>query len=193
MFCFIFGFMSVYCAANTLDQQSPCPEFFQYKYDRNLGRYYGHLEIPPQPLGTTMTTIVNLTLRTRLVGRFNGSISTFHSQGHALRDIALGNTVKYRVIFPMKWPLPRLTSIISNNQVICSGQGDTGPVVTALKLNHTMHTAGYAYRLALAARKMVKGINEAAGLESRLNLPAPKPVVNSLELPILVLVSILPS
>lgn len=188
MFCFIFGFLSVYCAANNnLDQQSPCPEFFQYKYDYNLNQYYGYLEIPPQPLGTTMTTIVNLTLRTRLIGRFNGSISTIHSQKNVLRDIALGNTVKYRVMFPMKWPLPRLTSIISNNQVICSGPADTGHVVTVLKLNHTIHTQRFAYRLALAAHKLIHGIdgdrNGGTGLQSRLNIPTTRPVVSPVVLP----------
>lgn len=62
--CLIFLTGIFYCSGQNI--QTLCPEFFQYKYDRNQRQYIGILELPPPELGQNVKLNVNLQLRVPL-------------------------------------------------------------------------------------------------------------------------------
>lgn len=55
--------------------------------------------------------------------------------------------VRYKITFPVAWPLPKVTSIILNNQIICTGPPDIGNAITAIKLEHNLYTEAAAFAL----------------------------------------------
>lgn len=127
------------------NNQSPCPDFFQYRYEQN--QYFGAIELPPPPIGTTLKIYVNFSVRSSLPGSFYGSIKLNGTREETLSDIIKGNNVRYKVTFPVPWPLPKLTSIIFNNQIICTGPPYVGRMVTAIKLEHILYTEAAALAL----------------------------------------------
>lgn len=57
----------------------------------------------------------------------------------ALDSIVYGRNIKYKVNFPSQHILPKLTKILYNNRLICSGPPESG-YVTTIKLEHTLRT-----------------------------------------------------
>lgn len=62
--CLIFLFGIIFSSGQNI--QTPCPEFFQYKYEQNQRQYIGLLELPPPELGQNVKLNVNLQLRVPL-------------------------------------------------------------------------------------------------------------------------------
>ena len=51
-----------------------------------------------------------------------------------------GNPLQFRVTFPLRYPLPKLTAIYVNGQLVCSGVVDRSPQVSTLNLNYDLRT-----------------------------------------------------
>lgn len=51
-----------------------------------------------------------------------GDVSLVKDKQSALNDISRGYSIQYRVRFPITSPLPKLVSVVYNNQQICVGQ-----------------------------------------------------------------------
>lgn len=62
--CLIFTTGIFYCSCQNI--QTPCPEFFQYKYEQRERQYVGLVEVPPPELGQNVKLNVNLQLRVPL-------------------------------------------------------------------------------------------------------------------------------
>lgn len=58
----------------------------------------------------------------------------------ALESIVFGRNIKYKVTFPLQHTIPKLTKILYNDQLICSGNPEPG-YVTTIKLEHTIRTS----------------------------------------------------
>lgn len=53
-------------AVNSQSTSSPCPNIFNYQFNADTAEYYGLVQVPSPPLGSTLHLIVNLTLNARL-------------------------------------------------------------------------------------------------------------------------------
>ena len=51
-----------------------------------------------------------------------GDVSLIKDKQSVLIDISHGYSIQYRVRFPITSPLPKLVSVVYNNQQICTGQ-----------------------------------------------------------------------
>lgn len=64
--------ISALLVASSVDSQatsnsaSPCPNIFNYQYNGETGEYWGMVQVPSPPLGSTLHLTVNLTLNARL-------------------------------------------------------------------------------------------------------------------------------
>ncbi|XP_063708617.1 serine protease gd-like [Culicoides brevitarsis] len=138
--CFIFFAGIVMCSGQNI--QTPCPEFFQYKYDQTERQYFGYLELPPPELGQNVKLNVNLQLRVTLPTKYYGTLEAVGTRESIIRDIIARRNVRYKIRFPLQNPLPRISSIIYDSKIICTGlQEFGGGIVTMIKLEHTLYTA----------------------------------------------------
>lgn len=53
--------------------------------------------------------------------KYVGEISLAKDRQSAVNDIANGQPILYRVRFPIQNPVPKLTAILYNDQLICTG------------------------------------------------------------------------
>ncbi|XP_045771149.1 serine protease gd-like isoform X1 [Maniola jurtina] len=119
--------------------QSPCPDYFDYRSDNN--GVHGVIKL--QPFGPVSTLLVkaNFTVATRLTSTYAGSIVPVGSELHLLQDFNRGVPLQYRVNFPVASPVPQLTALIVNDNVVCYGPGDSpapGQYVTTISLQHML-------------------------------------------------------
>ncbi|KAL7035925.1 hypothetical protein ACKWTF_008625 [Chironomus riparius] len=72
--------------------------------------------------------------------RYVGDIDLLKSKESTSDDVANGLPIEYRVRFPLQHPIPKLTEIYYNNQLLCRGQKAVGDVVTTITLDHSFLT-----------------------------------------------------
>lgn len=73
----------------------------------------------------------------------SGSLEFIGSKGAALQNVASGRNLQYKVNFPIQVPLPKLTKILYNGELICTGPAESvepGYTVTTIMLEHTYKT-----------------------------------------------------
>lgn len=70
----------------------------------------------------------------------DGSLNLYGSQDEAIQNVKLGQNIKYLVGFPLQNPVPKVTKIFYNGDLICSGPDDQNSVTT-FYLEHTMKTS----------------------------------------------------
>lgn len=58
----------------------------------------------------------------------------------ALESIFYGQNIRYKVNFPLLQPVPKLTKLYYNGQLICQGPAEANGYVTTIKLEHTLKT-----------------------------------------------------
>uniref|UniRef100_A0A336MBZ6 CSON009297 protein n=1 Tax=Culicoides sonorensis TaxID=179676 RepID=A0A336MBZ6_CULSO len=156
----------MFCSCQNI--QTPCPEFFQYKYDQQERQYVGILELPPPELGQNVKLNVNLQIRVPLPGKYYGTLETIGTRESIIRDIIARRNVRYKIKFPLQNPLPRVSSIIYDSRIICTGlQEFGGGVVTMIKLEHTLYTAA-AGRALLAQLNKQNQFNHQNNNEDKL-------------------------
>ncbi|XP_038215084.1 serine protease gd-like [Zerene cesonia] len=119
--------------------QSPCPQIFDYKSD-NTG-IYGTIHLQPFGYVNSVTLKANFTIATRLPSSYVGNIQLLSQELNVLQDFNRGAPIDYRVNFPVSSPLPRLTGLSANDNLLCYGSGDIpGPAqyVTTISLQHSL-------------------------------------------------------
>ncbi|XP_052738764.1 serine protease gd-like isoform X1 [Bicyclus anynana] len=119
--------------------QSPCPDYFDYRSDGN--GVFGAIKL--QPFGPVSTLLVkaNFTIAARLPSTYAGSIVPVGSELHLLQEFNRGAPLQYRVNFPVVSPVPKLTALIVNDNVVCYGPGDPltpGQYVSTISLRHML-------------------------------------------------------
>ena len=62
----LIGITAGIVGAQPATSPSPCPNIFKYQYSADTGEYWGLIQVPSPPLGSTLHLTVNLTLNARL-------------------------------------------------------------------------------------------------------------------------------
>ncbi|XP_026313485.1 serine protease gd-like isoform X2 [Hyposmocoma kahamanoa] len=124
-------------------EQSPCPNVFEYKSDSTGS--YGLIHVGFLGSVSTITVRANFTIAARLLTNYVGRLAPIGDNPYILDDFNHGMPIDYRVDFPTTSPLPKLTALSVNNNVLCYGPGDIpGPnqYVTTTSLQHTLFLKG---------------------------------------------------
>jgi hypothetical protein len=118
---------------------SPCPEIYHYETD---GIYWTGVILAPNPpsYGSDMTIKVRMSIRAMVPTEYLGKIVLGDDREVVLKKINKGEAIKYRVHFPMTEPLPSIVNINFDGKNICSGSPVAGRIVTAIDLEHTLHS-----------------------------------------------------
>ncbi|CAG9804120.1 unnamed protein product [Chironomus riparius] len=111
--------------------QAPCSSYWQYV--RGPGKIEGLLTITPNNGYSEHKLKLTLSVGARLPGTYVGDVSLVKDKQSALNDISRGYSIQYRVRFPITSPLPKLVSVVYNNQQICTGPKGYG---TTINLEH---------------------------------------------------------
>ncbi|XP_059052965.1 serine protease gd-like [Achroia grisella] len=116
--------------------QSPCPGIFDYQNDG--GVVYGIIRVPSNGPVSSVTTRANFTIAARLPSTYVGKLEPIGGD-QILQNYNRGNPLTYRVHFPVTSPLPRLTALQVNENVVCYGPGDVvipNRYVSTISLQH---------------------------------------------------------
>ncbi|KAI5633125.1 trypsin domain-containing protein [Phthorimaea operculella] len=106
---------------------------------------YGLITVRPTASVSTLQIRVNFTIATRLIGNYVGRITPLAGGINQLSDFNRGAPLHYRIDFPVTSPLPRLTAVTANGNLLCEGPGDIpGPnqYVATTSLQHTLFLKG---------------------------------------------------
>lgn len=143
VFCVIFGlFLKLTSAQGPV---SPCPQVFRYENDGY--RWFGTIEAPnPPPYGSEMTIQIRMAIRARLPSTYVGKIELADERDIVLQKIAQTWPIKYRVTFPLISPLPTVMKITFAGRRLCSGDPIYGRFITAIDLEHTLHSGASAIK-----------------------------------------------
>ncbi|XP_013167708.1 PREDICTED: serine protease gd-like isoform X2 [Papilio xuthus] len=121
--------------------QSPCPDIFEYKNDDN--GVYGLLTLKPNGRKSTITVRTNFTITAKLASEYVGNIRPYGG-ANAITEYNKGQTIQYRVNLPVSSPLPKITAIYINEDLVCSDNPDTletSNYVTTISLQHTLYAS----------------------------------------------------
>lgn len=119
---------------------SPCPRIFHYETDGV--QWYGIIKLPSPPFGSVLKLNLKMSIRTKLPTKYAGRIEMLGERSDILQQLLKRGTLKYKVHFPLLTIIPRITSVIFNNQVFCTGPPAGGNVVTSINLHHTLYSGG---------------------------------------------------
>lgn len=124
---------------------SPCPDVYYYESDGY--DWHGIIDAPnPPPYGSQMTLKVRMSLKAQLPSEYVGKIVLGEDRSIILDRIEKNWPIKYKVHFPLRSPLPNVISIIFDGRMICSGPVAVGRLVTAIDLEHTLHSGQSAIK-----------------------------------------------
>lgn len=124
---------------------SPCPDIYYYESDGY--DWHGIIDAPdPPPYGSQMTLKVRMSLKAQLPSDYVGKIVLGEDRPIILDRIEKNWPIKYKVHFPLRSPLPNVISIIFDGRLICSGPVAVGRLVTAIDLEHTLHSGQSAIK-----------------------------------------------
>ncbi|KAG5681576.1 hypothetical protein PVAND_010995 [Polypedilum vanderplanki] len=101
---------------------------------------YAHLAVPPIYGRQNIYLKAFIKVATLLPTRYVGEISLVKDKESTINDVANGQPILYRIRFPIQNPIPKLTAVHYNNQLICTGPHDVGEFVTTIQLDHTLYT-----------------------------------------------------
>ncbi|XP_073948148.1 serine protease gd-like isoform X2 [Choristoneura fumiferana] len=122
---------------------SPCPGTFEYKSDGS--GIYGLIHLQPNGPITSIHIIANFTIAARLYSNYVGRLEPVSTSTLQLQQFYQNTPIDYRVHFPVTSPLPRLTNLIVNNNVLCYGPADIPQpnlYVTTISLQHKLLLRG---------------------------------------------------
>ncbi|XP_077298947.1 serine protease gd-like [Arctopsyche grandis] len=114
--------------------ESPCPKIMKYATNGRI--WYGKIRIPSASFGSQIKLEVKMSIDAQLPTNYVGRLELFGNQQELAQKLSKGESLNYRVYFPLSRPLPSITSISVNKKVLCSGPGAIGQYITTIKLNH---------------------------------------------------------
>ncbi|KAG7303352.1 hypothetical protein JYU34_011842 [Plutella xylostella] len=130
-------FLNMYMLESQVVPQSNC-RVFEYRFDdRGI---YGFVEVKLDSYVTSVLTIVNFTVATSLPSEYVGTLEYL-----GLQHTGGSSTVKYKIHFPVQRPVPRLTAVVVNNNILCQAPGDVpgpGGYVSTIGLQHMVALEG---------------------------------------------------
>lgn len=124
--------------------QTPCPTVFQYQFDGD--EWYGIIATPSVPYGTPAMLVARFSIGRVLPTKYAGSLDLIGTRTEVLHAMLNERPMKYRVNFPVQYPLPQVTAITLNNRIICTGPIVAGPIVTHITLEYKLYPHGQNLR-----------------------------------------------
>ncbi|XP_063541271.1 serine protease gd-like [Cydia strobilella] len=119
---------------------SPCPGIFEYRSDGD--GVYGVIHLQPHGPVSSIRVVVNFTIAARVISNYPGRLQPIKTSGLQFNQ---DSPIYYRVDFPVTTPLPKLTYLIVNGNVLCYGPGDVARpdlYVTTISLQHMLNLRG---------------------------------------------------
>ncbi|XP_076244394.1 brain-specific serine protease 4 [Calliopsis andreniformis] len=125
---------------NSQSTESCVPHYFNYVRNQDTGETSGRIKIDSSQVGngTPLRLSVTLSIGAVLPTTYVGKIKLAKSKEQSMKGIEEGRPLEYDLYFPLPQPIPKLTALWFNSRLICTGPRETGPVVTAIVLNHTL-------------------------------------------------------
>ncbi|KAG5310111.1 GD protease, partial [Acromyrmex insinuator] len=123
-------------------QQSPCPQYFRYIIKPGTDETIGQIEIQSPPKVSELHLKVSLKLTAELPTKNYGQLKLAQSTEDSAQAVLQGRSLLYHIYFPLRQPLPTLTSIWFNGKKYCTGSDTTGGVtttITTITLEHTLY------------------------------------------------------
>ena len=129
----------LHLVAHVTGQSSCIPNIFRYMHNETSGETSGRIEMWGSPKGVPLQLSAALSIATALPTKYVGKIVLAQSREQSVQAVQQGRTLKYNIYFPLRRPLPQLTSLWFNNRLVCTGPRATGQIVTSIVLNHTLY------------------------------------------------------
>ncbi|KAK7861954.1 hypothetical protein R5R35_006323 [Gryllus longicercus] len=119
---------------------SPCPDVFQYARGSD-GVWRAQVWAWPPARGRPVRLRVDLFLEAALPNKYAGRILLLEDKDVVARKILAGSreSIKYALLFPLLYPLPRVDRISVNDKPMCIGPRVNSPVLTQIALEHTLY------------------------------------------------------
>lgn len=117
---------------------SPCPYFF--RYSKEGSDIVGILMIPSPHLGKKLIVNIELSIAAKLETSSNiGNLELATSLTATYQNMMRNQPIKYRIKFSVQNPLPRIKSIMINENTICTARRQhQGTVITIARLQHVL-------------------------------------------------------
>ncbi|XP_076671772.1 chymotrypsin-like elastase family member 2A isoform X2 [Andrena cerasifolii] len=129
----------LHLVAHVTGQSSCIPSFFRYMHNETSDETSGRIEMFGSPKGVPLQLSAGLSIATALPTKYVGKIVLAQSREQSVQAVQQGRSLKYNIYFPLRRPLPQLTSLWYNNRLVCTGPRATGQIVTSIVLNHTLY------------------------------------------------------
>ncbi|XP_015592751.1 serine protease gd isoform X1 [Cephus cinctus] len=123
---------------STTVAQSPCPNYFYYYRDEKTNDLMGWISIPQPPKDVTLHLVVHFSIATAIPTNYVGRLQLARSKEESIRAVEAGNSLTYKIHFPVRQPIPLLTKLLFNEQEYCVGPKAIGSIVTSIELEHTL-------------------------------------------------------
>ncbi|XP_053972422.1 clotting factor B-like isoform X1 [Hylaeus volcanicus] len=124
------------------DRTTCTPNYFRYVKDQETEIFSGLIVIPSPPKGVTLHLSVGMSIAAVLPSKYVGRLKLAESREQSMRVVQQGGPLKYNIRFPLRQPLPTITGLWFNNELLCTGQHAIGQIVTSIVLNHTLYPPG---------------------------------------------------
>ncbi|XP_043251936.1 serine protease gd-like isoform X1 [Colletes gigas] len=118
------------------------PNYFRYMKDDETDIFNGRIEIPSPPKGVALHLSIKLSIAVVLPTKYVGRLELAQSKEQSVKAIQQGRSLKYNIHFPLRRPIPTVTALWFNNELLCSGPRASGQIVTFIMLNHTLYPPG---------------------------------------------------
>ncbi|XP_047098090.1 serine protease gd-like [Schistocerca piceifrons] len=117
---------------------SPCPDAFRYL--QGADGYWSGLVRVPAPNGLPMKVVTELYLKAALPSKYSGRLMLRLGKDEVLRQMRMGvlQDIDYKLLFPLRSPLPEVKRITANNVIVCEGPPVRASTLTTIRLEHSL-------------------------------------------------------
>ncbi|XP_059616531.1 uncharacterized protein LOC132261647 [Phlebotomus argentipes] len=122
---------------------TPCPSTFRYQFDGGSGEWIGIGRIANPPVGEDIMLFVTLSVGTQLTSSYVGEVKILGQPSEIANRIYSNQPLNFEVRFPIQNPLPEVSSITVNENVICRAEYTTQyEFTTKIRLQYTFKPQG---------------------------------------------------
>ncbi|XP_055716602.1 serine protease gd-like isoform X2 [Phlebotomus papatasi] len=122
---------------------TPCPSTFRYQFDNGAGEWIGLGRIAKAPIGEDIILYVTLSVGTQLASSYVGEVKILGQPSEIANRIYSGQPLNFEVRFPIQNPLPEVSTITVNDNVICRAEYTTQyEYTTKIRLQYTFKPQG---------------------------------------------------
>ncbi|GAB0099246.1 hypothetical protein DMENIID0001_150960 [Sergentomyia squamirostris] len=122
---------------------TPCPSTFKYQFDGGSGEWIGIGRITNAPIGEDIILFVTLSVGSQLTSSYVGEVKILGTPQEIASRIYSSQPLNFEVRFPIQNPLPEVSTITVNDNVICRAEYSTQyDYTTKIRLQYTFKPQG---------------------------------------------------